>query len=97
MTHGHHRADSELAEQAVTGVMGQNLRKSVTHTWADVQAEVCDVILTNPGAPRWVRHGRGSARSEAGYDALSRARVLTRWRARRTRSGLPGVASLQVL
>lgn len=32
--------------QAVTGVMGQNPRKGVTHTWDDVQAEVCDVILT---------------------------------------------------
>ena len=32
--------------QAVTGAMGQNPRKGVTHTWDDVQAELCDVILT---------------------------------------------------
>ena len=32
--------------QAVIGVMGQNPRKGVTHTWDDVQAEICDVILT---------------------------------------------------
>ena len=32
--------------QAVIGAMGQNPRKGVTHTWDDVQAELCDVILT---------------------------------------------------
>jgi len=32
--------------QAVIGAMGQNPRKGVTHTWDDVQAEVCDVMLT---------------------------------------------------
>lgn len=32
--------------QAVTGVLGQNPRKGVTHTWQDVEAELCDVILT---------------------------------------------------
>src|ERR1700722_19020787 len=32
--------------QAVTGAMGQNPRKGVTHTWDDVQAELCDVIFT---------------------------------------------------
>ena len=32
--------------QAVVGVLGQNPRKGVTHTWEDVQGEVCDVILT---------------------------------------------------
>jgi NTP pyrophosphatase (non-canonical NTP hydrolase) len=32
--------------QAVIGVTGQNPRKGVTHTWDDVQAELCDVILT---------------------------------------------------
>lgn len=26
--------------------MGQNPRKGITHTWDDVQAELCDVILT---------------------------------------------------
>jgi hypothetical protein len=31
---------------AVIGVLGQNPRKGVTHTWDDVHAELCDVILT---------------------------------------------------
>ncbi|HEV2639634.1 MAG TPA: MazG-like family protein [Actinocrinis sp.] len=35
----------EVAE-AVIGVTGQNPRKGVTHTWDDVNAELCDVILT---------------------------------------------------
>jgi NTP pyrophosphatase (non-canonical NTP hydrolase) len=32
--------------QAVTGVLGTNPRKGVTHSWQDVEAELCDVILT---------------------------------------------------
>ena len=32
--------------QAVTGTLGQNPRKGVTHTWDDVQAELCDVVIT---------------------------------------------------
>lgn len=32
--------------QAVSGTMGQNPRKGVTHTWDDVQAELCDVMFT---------------------------------------------------
>jgi hypothetical protein len=32
--------------QAFIGVLGQNPRKGVTHTWRDVEAELCDVILT---------------------------------------------------
>ena len=35
----------EVAE-AVIGVTGQNPRKGVTHTWDDVQAELCDVVIT---------------------------------------------------
>ncbi|MDG9716074.1 MazG-like family protein [Streptomyces sp. DH24] len=31
--------------QAVIGATGQNPRKGVTHTWDDVQAELCDVIF----------------------------------------------------
>ncbi|WP_247615379.1 MazG-like family protein [Streptomyces tagetis] len=34
------------AAQAVIGVTGQNPRKGVTHTWQDVEAELCDVALT---------------------------------------------------
>ena len=32
--------------QAVMGVLGANPRKGVTHAWPDVEAELCDVILT---------------------------------------------------
>ena len=35
----------EVAE-AVIGATGQNQRKGVTHTWDDVQAELCDVVIT---------------------------------------------------
>lgn len=32
--------------QAVIGVLGANPRKGVTHTWRDVEYELCDVIVT---------------------------------------------------
>jgi NTP pyrophosphatase (non-canonical NTP hydrolase) len=32
--------------QAVFGATGRNPRKGRTHTWADVESEVCDVIIT---------------------------------------------------
>ncbi len=35
----------EVAE-AVIGAMGQNPRKGSSHTWEDVQHELCDVMLT---------------------------------------------------
>ncbi|MFF8675800.1 MazG-like family protein [Streptomyces sp. NPDC015242] len=35
----------EVAE-AVIGATGQNPRKGATHTWDDVQAELCDVVIT---------------------------------------------------
>ncbi|MGW0764698.1 MazG-like family protein [Streptomyces sp. NPDC002676] len=35
----------EVAE-AVIGATGQNPRKGVSHTWEDVQAELCDVAIT---------------------------------------------------
>ncbi|MFD4260273.1 MazG-like family protein [Streptomyces sp. NPDC058534] len=35
----------EVAE-AVIGATGQNPRKGVTHTWKDVEAELCDVVIT---------------------------------------------------
>ncbi|MFD7440785.1 MazG-like family protein [Streptomyces sp. NPDC059909] len=46
--------------QAVIGATGQNPRKGTTHTWQDVESELCDVIVTamvalrtlNPEAPR---------------------------------------------
>ena len=35
----------EVAE-ALIGVTGQNPRKGFSHTWHDVEAELCDVIVT---------------------------------------------------
>ncbi|MFE9770402.1 MazG-like family protein [Streptomyces sp. NPDC005931] len=35
----------EVAE-AVVGATGQNPRKGTTHTWDDVQSELCDVAVT---------------------------------------------------
>ncbi|MFE0421628.1 MazG-like family protein [Streptomyces sp. NPDC058953] len=35
----------EVAE-AVIGASGQNPRKGHSHTWRDVEAELCDVVLT---------------------------------------------------
>ncbi|WP_203645442.1 MazG-like family protein [Streptomyces sp. SID14478] len=35
----------EVAE-AVIGAVGQNPRKGVSHTWQDVESELCDVIVT---------------------------------------------------
>ncbi|MEV0095233.1 MazG-like family protein [Streptomyces sp. NPDC050738] len=32
--------------QAVIGATGQNPRKGASHTWQDVEAELCDVIIT---------------------------------------------------
>ncbi|MEV5902784.1 MazG-like family protein [Streptomyces sp. NPDC052127] len=32
--------------QAIIGATGQNPRKGVTHTWEDVQGELCDVAVT---------------------------------------------------
>ncbi|GHD83749.1 MazG-like family protein [Streptomyces naganishii] len=32
--------------QAVIGATGQNPRKGRTHTWTDVESELCDVIIT---------------------------------------------------
>jgi NTP pyrophosphatase (non-canonical NTP hydrolase) len=32
--------------QAVIGTLGQNPRKGVTHTWEDVQADLCDVMFS---------------------------------------------------
>ncbi|MFG3659872.1 MazG-like family protein [Streptomyces sp. NPDC047706] len=32
--------------QAVIGATGQNPRKGVSHTWDDVQSELCDVTIT---------------------------------------------------
>jgi phosphoribosyl-ATP pyrophosphohydrolase len=35
------------AAQAVIGATGTNPRKGMSHTWDDVTAEICDVIVTS--------------------------------------------------
>jgi hypothetical protein len=42
---------------AVVGALGQNPRKGVTHSWEDVQAELCDVIVTAMVALRTLTPG----------------------------------------
>ncbi|WP_327323244.1 MazG-like family protein [Streptomyces sp. NBC_01210] len=32
--------------QAIIGATGQNPRKGTTHSWQDVESELCDVIIT---------------------------------------------------
>ncbi|WP_329216658.1 MazG-like family protein [Streptomyces sp. NBC_01485] len=61
--------------QAAIGATGQNPRKGTTHTWDDVQGELCDVVITALVALRtltpepeavFVRHlGRVAERSLA--------------------------------
>ncbi|MBB5934378.1 MazG-like family protein [Streptomyces zagrosensis] len=34
------------AAEAITGVLGANPRKGNSHTWEDVDKELCDVIVT---------------------------------------------------
>ncbi|MFC6081332.1 MazG-like family protein [Sphaerisporangium aureirubrum] len=41
----------EVAD-AIDGVYGHNPRKGITHTWEDVDSELCDVILTAMAALR---------------------------------------------
>ncbi|MFI1966901.1 MazG-like family protein [Streptomyces pathocidini] len=43
----------EVAE-AIQGVTGSNPRKGNSHTWEDVQAELCDVIFTSMVALRTI-------------------------------------------
>ncbi|MDT0448668.1 MazG-like family protein [Streptomyces hesseae] len=43
----------EVAE-AIHGVTGSNPRKGNSHTWDDVQTELCDVILTGMVALRTI-------------------------------------------
>ncbi|MHA7961992.1 MazG-like family protein [Streptomyces sp. L500] len=43
----------EVAE-AIHGVTGSNPRKGDSHTWDDVQSELCDVILTSMVALRTI-------------------------------------------
>lgn len=42
------KLQEELGEvaEAVMGAMGTNPRKGASHTWDDVESEVCDVILS---------------------------------------------------
>lgn len=45
--------------QAVIGATGQSPRKGFSHTWADVEAEVCDTIVTCMVALERMRPGTG--------------------------------------
>ncbi|MFF6774717.1 MazG-like family protein [Streptomyces sp. NPDC012637] len=66
------------AAQAVIGATGQNPRKGTSHTWQDVEAELCDVVITamvalrtlTPKAPEvFARHvERVAERSLEGSD-----------------------------
>lgn len=56
--------------QAIVGATGQNPRKGTTHSWQDVESELCDVIITamvalrtlTPDAPEvFAAHLRGVA------------------------------------
>ncbi len=53
----------EVAE-AIHGVMGSNPRKGNSHTWEDVQKELCDVILTAMVALRTVTPDAGKVFDE---------------------------------
>jgi NTP pyrophosphatase (non-canonical NTP hydrolase) len=64
--------------QAVIGTLGQNPRKGVTHEWADVRAELCDVALTALVALRtltpdarevFLRHVEGVRRRADAFEA----------------------------
>jgi hypothetical protein len=69
--------------QAVTGTIGQNPRKRITHTWDDVTAELCDAILSaivtlttlTPDAPNGLRRTpgphRGALQSGTGQPCIS--------------------------
>lgn len=53
----------EVAE-AVHGVTGSNPRKGHSHTWEDVQKELCDVILTSMVALRTITPDAGKVFAE---------------------------------
>lgn len=53
----------EVAE-AVHGVAGSNPRKGNSHTWEDVQAELCDVIFTSMVALRTITPDAGKVFAE---------------------------------
>jgi NTP pyrophosphatase (non-canonical NTP hydrolase) len=49
---------------AVIGVTGQNPRKGVTHSWEDVQSELCDVMITAMVALRTLTPDAGAVFAE---------------------------------
>ena len=67
--------------EAVIGAIGQNPRKGVSHSWQDVESELCDVVVTalvalstlNPDArTRLTTHVAGIAeRSLGGGDPVA--------------------------
>ncbi|MFG2865477.1 MazG-like family protein [Streptomyces sioyaensis] len=74
----------EVAE-AVIGAMGQNPRKGHSHTWENVESEVCDVIVTgmvaltrmNPKAPEvFAQHMKRIAARDLSADDSAQQMVL---------------------
>lgn len=64
--------------QAVFGATGRNPRKGRTHTWEDVEAEVCDVIITAMVAlARLTPEGREARETFAAHLAKVAGRALT--------------------
>lgn len=57
------KVSEEVGEvaQAVIGATGQNPRKGITHTWNDVELELCDVILAGLVALQSVAGDRAPA------------------------------------
>jgi NTP pyrophosphatase (non-canonical NTP hydrolase) len=53
----------EVAE-AIHGVRGSNPRKGNSHTWEDVQKELCDVILTSMVALKTITPDAGKVFAE---------------------------------
>ncbi|MFD9123697.1 MazG-like family protein [Kitasatospora sp. NPDC059571] len=66
--------------RAVIGATGHNLRKGVTHSWQDVQDELCDVMVAAMIALRTLTPDAGAvfaerlARVEARSQAVREAR-----------------------
>jgi NTP pyrophosphatase (non-canonical NTP hydrolase) len=53
----------EVAE-AVIGATGQNPRKGFSHSWGDVERELCDVIITSMVALTRLNPGAGEVFAE---------------------------------
>ncbi len=61
--------------QAIIGATGQTPRKGVTHTWNDVEAELCDVIVTAMVALRTINPLAGERFAQHMRQVATRAHV----------------------